>query len=46
VIGITQTGFTVRVIKAKELTEDLPSTVADPKPVQFFDINWIAIGPK
>jgi hypothetical protein len=46
VIGITQTSFTVRVIKAKELTEDLPSTVADPKPVQFFDINWIAIGPK
>jgi hypothetical protein len=46
VIGITDEGFTVRVIKAKELTEDLPSTVAEPKPVQFFDINWIAIGPK
>ena len=46
VIGISETGFTVRVIKAKELTEDLPSTVLDPKPVQFFDINWIAIGPK
>jgi hypothetical protein len=46
VIATTDKGFTVRVIKARELTQELPSTVADPKPVHYFQINWIAIGPK
>jgi hypothetical protein len=48
VIGITDKGFTVRVIKGKEFSTNVEqgSTVADPKPTVYFDINWIAIGPK
>ena len=46
VIAVTQTSFTVRVIKARELTAETGTTVLDPKPVQTFQINWIAIGPK
>jgi hypothetical protein len=46
VIAITDTDFTVRVINTRELTAELGSTVDDPKPVFYFHINWIAIGPK
>jgi hypothetical protein len=46
VIGITQFGFTVRVIKTREFIEEQNSSPDNPKPVAFFDINWIAIGPK
>jgi len=46
VIAVTQTSFTVRVIKARELTAETGTTIADPKPIQTFQINWIAIGPK
>jgi len=48
VIGITDKGFTVRVIKAKEFSANVEqgSTVTDQKPTVYFDINWIAIGPK
>lgn len=45
VIGITQSKFTVRVIKAREI--DTPTVInANTKPTSFFNINWIAIGPK
>jgi hypothetical protein len=48
VIAITNTGFTVRIVKTREFSADVEqgSTVADPKPTSFFNINWIAIGPK
>jgi len=46
VIATTDKGFTVRVINARELTAESPSTIASPKPVNYFNINWIAIGPK
>lgn len=46
VIAVTQTSFTVRVINARELTAETGTTIADPKPIQTFQINWIAIGPK
>jgi hypothetical protein len=45
VIGITQKSFTVRIIKSREI--DTPTVInANTKPTGFFNINWIAIGPK
>jgi hypothetical protein len=48
VIAVTDKKFVVRVVKAKEFSDDVAqtSTVADPKPTSIFEINWIAIGPK
>ena len=46
VIAVTQTSFTVRVVKAIELTAETGTSISVPKPVQTFQINWIAIGPK
>lgn len=48
VIGISQTGFTVRVVKTREFSANVEqgSSVTNPKPTVYFDINWIAIGPK
>jgi hypothetical protein len=46
VIAVTNTGFTVRVIKARELTAETGTSILNPRPVQTFQINWIAIGPK
>lgn len=46
VIAVTDKKFSVRIVNTRELTAELGSTVADPKPVYYFHINWIAIGPK
>lgn len=46
VIALTQEKFSVRIVNTRELTGELGSTVADPKPVFYFHVNWIAIGPK
>jgi hypothetical protein len=49
VIATTQTDFTLRVMKSREFAADEvtgSTSEENPKPVGFFDINWIAIGPK
>jgi hypothetical protein len=46
VIAITEKDFTVRVINTRELTAEDGSPIDDPKPTFYFNINWIAIGPK
>ena len=40
-------GFTARVIKSREFLDDESGSAPNaPKPNRYFDINWIAIGPK
>lgn len=46
VIALTKEKFSVRIINTRELTAEVGSSVLDPKPVFYFHVNWIAIGPK
>jgi hypothetical protein len=46
VIALTKEKFSVRIVNSRELTGELGSTEDDPRPVFYFHVNWIAIGPK
>lgn len=46
VIALTEKKFSVRIINTRELTAEAGSPLNDPKPVFYFHVNWIAIGPK